>query len=117
MNWVPYQLFTGMITPSVILCHVKNTKEFYYQYEDEPEPPTEAVSTGTVSSISTPVPAPIVAPVIDTAGPIASIPDTFITIAEVLNVIAAQKLKKPIEKIPQVKSCWWKTSSPEQNSR
>jgi len=46
LNLVPHRLlptFTGMVAPSVILCHVKNTKEINYQYEDEPEPPAEAV--------------------------------------------------------------------------
>jgi len=45
-NWVPHRLlptFTGMIAPSIILCHAKNTKEVDYQYEDEPEPLAEAV--------------------------------------------------------------------------
>jgi len=95
---------------------MKNTKEFYYQYKDEPEPPAEALLTGIVFSIPTPIPVPIVAPVVDAAGPAASIPDAPITTAEVLNVIIAQKLKKPIEEIPQAKSCRWKTSSPERNS-
>ena len=70
-----------------------------------------------VSSTTTPIPAPIAAPVIDAAGPVASIPDAPITTAEVLNVIVAQKLKKPVEEIPQARSCRWKTSSPELNSR
>jgi len=76
----------------VILCHTKNTKEAYYQYEDEPEPPAEAVPTGTVSTTTTLVPAPIVAPVVDAAGPVASIPDAPIIAAEVLNVILSRIL-------------------------
>ena len=88
----------------VILCHAKNTKEVYYQYEDEPEPSVEVVPTETVSTTTTLTPASIVAPVVDAAGPVASIPDAPITAAEILNVIVAQKLKKPVEEIPQAKS-------------
>ena len=80
----PSPTLTGMVTCESsddsascsrgILCHAKNTKEVYYQYEDEPESLAEAVPTGTVSTSTTLVPAPIVAPVVDAAGPVASIP-------------------------------------------
>ena len=54
----PSPTLTGMVTcqssddsascSRVILCHAKNMKEVYYQYEDEPESLAEAVPTGTV---------------------------------------------------------------------
>ena len=90
----------------VILCHAKNMKEVYYQYEDEPETPTEAVPAEIVPTTTTSAPIPVATPVVVNvpAGPVASIPDASITAAEILNVIVAQKLKKSVEEVPLSKS-------------
>lgn len=90
----------------IILCHSKNTKEIYYQYEDE------AVSeVSSEASESTPAPtaapavavAPVAAP-ISSAGPAASIPDEPLKAVDTLRVIIAQKLKKGVDEVPLSKS-------------
>ena len=48
--------------------------EVYCQYEDKPEPLARAVPTETISTSTTLVSTPIFAPVVDAAGPVASIP-------------------------------------------
>lgn len=89
----------------VILCHAKNTKEVYYQYEDEPEATAEAATT-TPAPAAAASPVPVTAPVVVAApaGPVASIEDAPIKAIEILLVIVAQKLKKRVDEVPLSKS-------------
>jgi len=90
-----------------ILCHAKNVKEIYYQYEDEPEAPA---SEGTsITTSSTPISAPVAPsapapPPAVPSGPIASIEDVPIKAMDILTVIVAQKLKKRVDEVPLGKS-------------
>lgn len=89
-----------------ILCHAKNVKEIYYQYEDEPEIPiADVVSESPVSSspIVAVAPAAVAAPA-HVSGPVASIEDVPIKALEILIVVVAQKLKKRVDEIPLSKS-------------
>jgi fatty acid synthase subunit alpha, fungi type len=90
-----------------ILCHAKNAKEIYYQFEDEPNTPAvEAISVGSpealppipsiVSAAPTPNPAPTIAA--------ASVEDVPIKAIDILNVVIAQKLKKKVEEVPLTKT-------------
>ena len=88
-----------------ILCHAKNAKEIYYQFEDEVEAPpvVESASEVTVAAAASPV------PVVVTAGPspavaAASIEDVPIKGIDVLLVVIAQKLKKKVDEVPLSKS-------------
>lgn len=89
----------------VILCHAKNSKEVYYQYEDEPEAPAEATPAET-APVAAATPTPVAAPVAVAvaAGPAASIEDAPIKAIEILTVIVAQKLKKRVDEVPLSKS-------------
>jgi fatty acid synthase subunit alpha len=92
----------------VILCHAKNTKEIYYQYEDEV---AEAPAVADASSAAT-APAAAAAPAVSAPAPVAApsaaaataIDDVPISATEVLTVIVAQKLKKPASEVPMSKS-------------
>ncbi|KAG5646963.1 hypothetical protein DXG03_001686 [Asterophora parasitica] len=88
-----------------ILCHAKNVKEIYYQYEDEPEAAApEPASSEAVASVNAPVAAAPVAAVAPSAGPAASIEDVPIKAIDILSVIVAQKLKKRVDEVPLSKS-------------
>ncbi|KAH9950013.1 fatty acid synthase [Amylocystis lapponica] len=89
-----------------IYCHAKNTKEVYYQFEDEAEAPAEEASQSDATPLSTPpaaaaatLAAPIAAPVAA-----ASIEDAPLKAVDILSVVVAQKLKKKVEEIPLSKS-------------
>ncbi|KZT01368.1 fatty acid synthase [Laetiporus sulphureus 93-53] len=88
-----------------ILCHAKNTKEVYYQFEDEPEAaPAESEEVAPVHSAvsaaapvaSTPAPA--------AAAAAAAVEDVPLKAVDILTAIIAQKLKKRVEEIPLSKS-------------
>ena len=89
-----------------ILCHAKNAKEIYYQYEDEPDAPIEpettsepTAATSTLVAATVPVAAPV-----PQSGPVASIDDVPIKAIDILSVIVAQKLKKKVDEVPLAKS-------------
>ena len=90
--------------PRVILCHAKNGKEIYYQFEDVPMAvETEAVpdaaptpSSAPTQVVAVPIPAP--------SGPATSVEDVPLKAQDVLNIIVAQKLKKKVEEVPVSKS-------------
>ncbi|KZT67951.1 hypothetical protein DAEQUDRAFT_367722 [Daedalea quercina L-15889] len=89
----------------VILCHAKNTKEVYYQFEDEPE----ATEAETAAPEASPAAAPVVAPVAvpstaPAAAAAASVEDVPLKATDVLGVIVAQKLKKRVDEVPLSKS-------------
>ena len=90
----------------VILCHSKNAKEIYYQFEDAIEapsndPPAESSPSPIVPVlVSTPaIPIPVAA-----TGPAAAIEDAPIKAVDILLTIVAQKLKKKVDEIPLSKS-------------
>jgi fatty acid synthase subunit beta len=85
--------------PRAILCHAKNAKDIYYQFEDELVAP-EAAAVVSVASSAPLAPIAVSAP----SGPATSIEDVPIKASDVLNVIVAQKLKKKVEEVPLSKS-------------
>lgn len=89
-----------------IFCHAKNTKEVYYQFEDEltapaaddssPEPSApQPVAAAAAPVASAPAPAAALA---------ASIEDVPLKALDILTIIIAQKLKKPVTEVPLAKS-------------
>jgi fatty acid synthase subunit beta len=91
----------------VILCHAKNGKEIYYQFEDELDtPPVAETSSSETPASGTAVPTPSAAPIAAPApsGPAVTIDDAPILASEVLIVIVAQKLKKKVDEVPLSKS-------------
>ncbi len=90
-----------------ILCHAKNTKEVYYQFEDEPEAAAETETESSPSSAPSTVAAaavPVAAPIAPPAGGAASIEDAPLKAIDILMVIVAQKLKKKVDEVPLSKS-------------
>ncbi|KAL0953237.1 hypothetical protein HGRIS_004490 [Hohenbuehelia grisea] len=90
-----------------ILCHSKNVKEIYYQFEDEAEAPEAPESDATAAAPVAAAPAAAAsAPVAAAApsGPVSSIEDVPIKAIDILSVIVAQKLKKRVDEVPLGKS-------------
>ena len=89
-----------------ILCHSKNTKEIYYQFEDEAV--AESESTDSASAEPTPsapvAAAPVAVAASSSAGPAATIPDEPLKAVDTLRIIIAQKLKKGVDEIPLSKT-------------
>ncbi|KAG8733585.1 3-oxoacyl-[acyl-carrier-protein] synthase [Ceratobasidium sp. 423] len=87
-----------------ILCHAKNPKEIYYQFEDETvDAPTQTVVETPAPAAATlaPVAAPVVAaPVAPAGGAAATIPDEPLKAVDTLRVIIAQRLKKKVDEVP-----------------
>jgi fatty acid synthase subunit alpha, fungi type len=85
-----------------ILCHAKNGKDIYYQFEDEPdvpaagEPVLEAAPPASIPSPVVPVSAP--------PATAASIEDVPIKAIKILIVVIAQKLKKKVDEVPLSKT-------------
>ena len=89
--------------PRVILYHVKNGQEIYYQFEDElTAVETETVPDTTPAVSSAPIQA--AAPTRAQSGPAANIEDVPLKANDVLIVIVAQKLKKKVGEVPVSKS-------------
>jgi fatty acid synthase subunit alpha len=90
----------------VVLCHAKNGKDIYYQFEDELEAPEADSPANESSPTNTTIPTPSAAPVAAPApsGPAVTIEDAPIQASDILNVIVAQKLKKKVEEVPLSKS-------------
>lgn len=89
-----------------ILCHAKNVKEIYYQFEDELDAPSASDSDAEASS-SAPAPAAAAAALVVVAapsGPAVTIEDAPIKAIDILTVIVAQKLKKRVDEVPLSKS-------------
>jgi fatty acid synthase subunit alpha len=102
-----YETLDGSIsTTRAILCHSKNVKEIYYQYEDEVEaPPAESASGAAPSAPAAAAAAPAV-PVAVAAptGPVVSIEDVPVKAIDILLVVVAQKLKKRTDESPLSKT-------------
>jgi fatty acid synthase subunit alpha len=102
-----YEVQDDSITHSrIILCHAKNSKEIYYQFEDEMVVVAAESASDSASPISSvpaqSVTAPAAAPGI--SGPVVSVEDIPIKANDVLSVIIAQKLKRKVEEVPVSKS-------------
>jgi len=99
-----YENIDGSLSMTrAILCHSKNGKEIYYQYEDAVEAP---VSDGPAEASPAPAAAvviPVAVPVAP-SGLVASIEDVPIRALDILHVVVAQKLKKKVDEIPLSKS-------------
>jgi fatty acid synthase subunit alpha len=87
-----------------ILCHAKNTKEIYYQYEDEAVEAAPSAAVDSAPAAPAVAAAPAQAAAAGPAAAAASIDDVPITATEVLAVIVAQKLKKSLAELPMSKS-------------
>lgn len=90
-----------------IYCHAKNSKEIYYQFEDEAEAAAEnpdAETSSPVSAAAAAAPAPVAVAAPAGSGPVAQIPDEPLRALDTLLVIIAQKLKKKVEEIPVTKA-------------
>ena len=86
-----------------ILCHSKNPKEIYYQYEDvteSPAPEQSPVESAPIVAAATPVAAPVAA----LFGPAATIDDVPIKALDILLVVVAQKIRKKVDEISLSKS-------------
>ncbi|CAK5268309.1 unnamed protein product [Mycena citricolor] len=87
-----------------ILCHAKNVKEIYYQFEDEAEVAAEATPAAVSEAAAPAVAAPVAVAAPAASGPAASIEDAPIKSIDILAAIVAQKLKKGVAEIPLSKS-------------
>jgi fatty acid synthase subunit beta len=94
--------------PRAILCHSKNPKEIYYQFEDEaaaePQEADAAAAAPTASTPAAAAPVAVATPAASASGPVAQIPDEPLRALDTLMVIIAQKLKKKVEEIPTSKA-------------
>ncbi|PGG97294.1 fatty acid synthase subunit alpha [Blastomyces parvus] len=94
-----------------ILCYNKDAKEIYYDVdpvEDVPEPAAAAAAPSTApaaaaGSAPAPVAVPVAAPAAS-AGPAAAVEDAPVTALDIVRVLVAQKLKKPLADIPLSKA-------------
>lgn len=93
-----------------VLCYSKDPKEIYYTPDPAdlaaPEPTPAAEPTPTPAAAAAPTPAAAPAPEAPAApaAAAASVADEPVTAALVLQVLVAQKLKKPLEAIPMSKA-------------
>ena len=101
-----YETLDGLISRNhFILCHAKNVKEIYYQYEDKIEPPASdetvdvpiAATPASLITTTTAVSQP-------SSGPVATVEDVPIKTIDILLIVVAQKLKKRVDEIPLSKS-------------
>ncbi|KZW02887.1 fatty acid synthase [Exidia glandulosa HHB12029] len=89
----------------VILCHAKNAKEIYYQFEDEAAAPeVDASAEASGPAVAAPVAAVALPVSAAPAAAAAAIPDEPIKALDTLRIIIAQKLKKKVEDVPTSKA-------------
>ena len=96
----------SVVRKRIILCHAKNTKEIYYQFEDEAESAPAAEDTPTTTAAPR-----AAAPVAVAAAPAAAAPSNAVAVPEeplkaldTLRFIVSQKLKKRVDEIPTSKA-------------
>ena len=97
-----YETLDGSVSRNrSILCHAKNVKEIYYQYEDEIEAPASDV-TVDIPITATPATPIISSTAVSTPSSesVASMEDVLIKAIDVVT----QKLKKRLDEIPLSKS-------------
>lgn len=90
-----------------ILCHAKNTKEVYYLFEDEAADEAAPVASSSSAPAAAPVaaaPVAVVAPAAPAGGSAVEVPDVPLKAVDVLRLIIAQKLKKPVQDVPLSKT-------------
>ncbi|KAK1069694.1 beta subunit of fatty acid synthetase, partial [Friedmanniomyces endolithicus] len=92
-----------------ILCYNKDAKDIYYDVdpvEDEPAPAPSAGGAPASGRVSAPAAAAPVAAArpSSSAGPAASVADAAVGAVDILRVLVAQKLKKPLADIPLSKA-------------
>ena len=98
-----YETLDGSVSQICsILCHAKNVKEIYYQYEDE----VKAIETVGIPVTATPAAPVTIITTVSTPSsrPVASMEDVPIKAINILLIIVAQKLKKRMDEIPLSKS-------------
>ncbi|KAI9205069.1 fatty acid synthase [Polychytrium aggregatum] len=104
---IKYEAYDDAVTARrVTLCTTKDRKDIYYQYEDAaPAEPEAAPAAPAAAAAAAPAPAPVAvaapAPVAVAAG---SVSDEPVSAKEILLVLVAHKLKKPLAEIPLNKS-------------
>ena len=103
-----YETSDGSVSQNrSILCHAKNVKEIYYQYEDELEAAassSEAADTPAAAIPVVPIATSVIVSAPSSSGPAASVEDVPIKAIDILLVIVAQKLKKRVDEIPLSKT-------------
>ncbi|KZS94178.1 fatty acid synthase [Sistotremastrum niveocremeum HHB9708] len=91
-----------------ILCHAKNAKEIYYQFEDEVEeaekPSESEASPAPAAAASAPAAAAAPPPQAPSGGAATAIEDEPLKAVDTLRVIIAQKLKKKADEVPLSKT-------------
>ncbi|KAJ1548194.1 3-oxoacyl-[acyl-carrier-protein] synthase [Nowakowskiella sp. JEL0078] len=103
---IKYEAYDDAVTRRrVQLCTTKDKKDIYYDFEDAPveiEADSSAVSSSTtVAAVVAAAPVTVAAAPSGPAGPIEDAP---ISAGEIMYVLIANKLKKPISEIPPSKS-------------
>ncbi|KAJ3096841.1 3-oxoacyl-[acyl-carrier-protein] synthase [Phlyctochytrium planicorne] len=104
---IKYEAYDDAMTKRrVQLCTTKDHKDIYYEFEDAPEEVSDvapaAEASAPVAAATVAAAAPVAsAPAVQAAGPVA---DEAPTAGEVMMVLIAQKLKKPLSDIPSSKS-------------
>ncbi|KAJ3188792.1 3-oxoacyl-[acyl-carrier-protein] synthase [Gaertneriomyces sp. JEL0708] len=104
---VKYEAYDDAVTHKrVQLCTSKNEKEIYYDFKDEVVEEVAAANeaaqpTAVVATPVAPAAVPVAAPAARAA---AAVTDEPVTAQEVLHVLIAQKLKKPLTEVPMSKS-------------
>src|SRR6266480_4016995 len=88
-----------------ILCYNKDAKDIYYAVEPEEEEPSPTIesSAPAQATAAAPAPAATASPPLST-GPVAAVDDAPVSATDVLRVLVAQKLKKPLADIPLSKA-------------
>lgn len=101
-----YERIDGSLSMTrAILCHSKNGKEIYYQYEDAIEATTpEDTRDVSPAPVHIPVAANPIAVPSTSSGPAVSVEDVPIRALDILLVVIAQKLKKKVDDIPLSKT-------------
>ena len=83
-----YETLDGSVSRTrAILCHSKNVKEIYYQYEDETEAPPAESASDAAAAAAPAAPVAVAAP----SGPVASIEDVPVKAIDILLVVIAQR--------------------------
>jgi fatty acid synthase subunit alpha len=91
-----------------ILCYNKDAKDIYYDVDPVEEEAAPAAAGGSAAPAGAPsAPAAASAPVAaapPSSGPAAAVADAPVTATDILRVLIAQKLKKPLADIPLSKA-------------
>lgn len=90
-----------------IFCYNKDAKDIYYDVdpvEDEPAPASAPAQSAPAASSSTAAPVAAAPAPAASAGPAAAVEDAPVGAVDILRVLVAQKLKKPLADIPLSKA-------------